>query len=60
MQLRFLWLASLTRIYRLQQREGHRQEANVLSVSVIWCYIEALKRIALQKDQEVPKKSKNL
>ena len=32
----------------------------VLSVSVIWCYIEALNKIPLQNDQEVPQKSKNL
>ena len=28
-RLRFLWLASVARIYGPQQREGHRQEASV-------------------------------
>ena len=32
----------------------------MLSVSVILCYIEALNKLALQNDQEVPQKSKNL
>ena len=30
----------------------------VLSVYVIWCNIEALKKIVLQNDHEVPKKVK--
>ena len=32
----------------------------MLSVSVIWSNIEAIKKKALQNDHEVPQKSKNL